>query len=74
MKTYIVPCFVVVRAECLDHAHVMAACCQPLPVDKRDTVILLDEELPSLEIEQDWTKELPHSLTRIEGYKNYFRS
>jgi len=62
-----------VEAECIDHAHQAAACCRPSSSDTDCTHFLLDEELPTLEINQSPADEYPHSLTLIPEYKNYFR-
>ena len=69
MKNFITPCFIVVQAETLEEAAKKTAKHQAM---KNGSVLLLDEELPTVATDIDMSKEYPHSMTRIPELRPYF--
>ncbi len=69
MKNFITPCFIIVQAETLEEAVKQTAKHQAM---KNGSVLLLDEELPTVATEVDMTKEYPHSMTKIPELRGYF--
>lgn len=66
-KNYLVPCFVVVQAKSINEANKLAN--QNHQTMHNDTVLLLDEELPTVRITEDISQEYPHSIVHVANMK-----